>query len=92
LALLERIIQASSNEGDLILDPFCGCGTAIAAAQKLNRRWVGIDVTHLSISLMKYRMNDMFGLKEKTDYQVIGEPEDVQSAKQLAKDDRYQFQ
>ncbi len=92
LALLERIIQASSNEGDLILDPFCGCGTAVAAAHKLNRRWVGIDVTHLSIALMKYRMNDMFGLKEKTDYQVIGEPEDVSSAKQLAKDDRYQFQ
>jgi site-specific DNA-methyltransferase (adenine-specific) len=92
LALLERIIQASSNEGDLILDPFCGCGTAIAAAQKLNRRWAGIDVTHLSISLMKYRMNDMFQLKEKQDYQVIGEPEDVSSAKQLAKDDRYQFQ
>jgi len=92
LALLERIIQASSNEGDLILDPFCGCGTAVAAAHKLNRRWAGIDVTHLSISLMKYRMNDMFELKDKKDYQVIGEPEDVSSAKQLAKDDRYQFQ
>ena len=92
LALLERIIRASSNEGDLILDPFCGCGTAVAAAQKLNRRWTGIDVTHLSISLMKYRMNDMFELKDKKDYQVIGEPEDVSSAKQLAKDDRYQFQ
>jgi len=92
LALLERIIQASSNEGDLILDPFCGCGTAVAAAQKLNRHWAGIDVTHLSISLMKYRLNDMFQLEEKKDYQVVGEPEDVQSAKQLAKDDRYQFQ
>jgi site-specific DNA-methyltransferase (adenine-specific) len=92
LALLERIIQASSNEGDVVLDPFCGCGTAIAAAQKLNRKWVGIDVTHLSISLMKYRMFDMFGLKEKQDFQVIGEPEDVSSAEQLAKDDRYQFQ
>ena len=92
LALLERIIQSSSNEGDLILDPFCGCGTAVAAAQKLNRRWTGIDVTHLSISLMKYRLNDMFALEEKKDYQVVGEPEDVQSAKQLAKDDRYQFQ
>ncbi|CAG0962533.1 Modification methylase BamHI [Anaerolineales bacterium] len=92
LALLERIIQVSSNEGDVVLDPFCGCGTAIAAAQKLNRRWVGIDVTHLSISLMKYRMKDMFDLQEKRDYQVIGEPEDVQSARQLAKDDRYQFQ
>jgi site-specific DNA-methyltransferase (adenine-specific) len=92
LALLERIIQASSNEGDLILDPFCGCGTAVAAAHKLNRRWAGIDVTHLSISLMKYRLNDMFELKDKKDYQVIGEPEDASSAKQLAKDDRYQFQ
>ncbi len=92
LTLLERITQASSNEGDLILDPFCGCGTAVAAAQKLNRRWAGIDVTHLSISLMKYRLNDMFALEEKKDYLVVGEPEDVQSAKQLAKDDRYQFQ
>ncbi len=92
LALLERIIQASSNEGDVVLDPFCGCGTAVAAAQKLNRKWIGIDITHLSISLMKYRMKDMFDLKEKQDYQVIGEPEDIQSAKQLAKDDRYQFQ
>lgn len=92
LVLLERIIQVSSNEGDLILDPFCGCGTAVAAAQKLNRRWAGIDVTHLSISLMKYRLNDMFALEEKKDYLVVGEPEDVQSAKQLAKDDRYQFQ
>lgn len=92
LALLERIIQISSNEGDVVLDPFCGCGTAIAAAHKLNRKWIGIDITHLSISLMKYRIKDMFDLTEKKDYQVIGEPEDVQSAQQLAKDDRYQFQ
>jgi len=92
LAILERILQASSNEGDVVLDPFCGCGTAVAAAQKLNRKWIGIDVTHLSISLMKYRMKDMFGLVEKKDYAVVGEPEDIQSAKQLAKDDRYQFQ
>lgn len=92
LALLERIIQASSNEGDVVLDPFCGCGTAVAAAQKLNRKWIGIDVTHLSISLMKYRLKDSFGLVEKKDYKVVGEPEDTSSAKQLAKDDRYQFQ
>jgi site-specific DNA-methyltransferase (adenine-specific) len=92
LALLERIVQASSNEGDVVLDPFCGCGTAIAAAQKLNRRWIGIDVTHLSITLMKYRMKDAFGLVEKKDYAVVGEPEDISSARQLAKDDRYQFQ
>ena len=60
LALLERIIQASSNPGDVVLDPFCGCGTAIAAAQKLERRWIGIDITHLAISLQKYRMAAMF--------------------------------
>jgi site-specific DNA-methyltransferase (adenine-specific) len=92
LTLLERILQASSNEGDVVLDPFCGCGTAIAAAQKLNRRWIGIDVTHLSITLMKYRLKDSFGLVEKKDYAVVGEPEDISSARQLAKDDRYQFQ
>ncbi len=92
IALLERILQASSNEGDVVLDPFCGCGTAVAAAQKLNRQWLGIDVTHLSITLMKYRLKDSFGLVEKQDYAVVGEPEDVQSARQLARDDRYQFQ
>ena len=92
LALLERIIQASSNEGDVILDPFCGCGTAIVASQKLNRRWIGIDVTHLAISLMKYRLKDSFNLVEKKDYAVIGEPESIDGARQLAKDDRYQFQ
>jgi site-specific DNA-methyltransferase (adenine-specific) len=92
LALLERIIQASSNKGDWVLDPFCGCGTAVAAAHKLNRRWIGIDITHLSISLMKYRLKDMFGLVEKKDYAVIGEPEDLGSARQLARSDRYQFQ
>ncbi len=89
LALLERIIQASSNPGDVVLDPFCGCGTAVAAAQKLERRWIGIDITHLSISLQKYRLAAMFpGLK----FQVIGEPEDLGAARQLAGDDRYQFQ
>jgi site-specific DNA-methyltransferase (adenine-specific) len=92
LALLERIIQASSNPGDWILDPFCGCGTSIAAAQKLGRRWIGIDVTYLSVALQKYRLQDMFGLEEKKGYQVLGEPEDIGSARQLAGDDRYQFQ
>lgn len=92
LSLLERIILASSGEGDQVLDPFCGCGTAIAASQKLQRRWVGIDVTHLSISLMKFRLKDSFGLVEKKDYAVIGEPESLGSARQLAADDRYQFQ
>jgi DNA modification methylase len=92
LALLERIIKVSSNEGDLVLDPFCGCGTAIAAAQKLNRHWAGIDITHLSISLMKYRLKDMLNLEERKDYLVVGEPQDLTDAQQLATDDRYQFQ
>ncbi|EFH79607.1 DNA methyltransferase [Ktedonobacter racemifer] len=89
LALLERIIAASSNPGCVILDPFCGCGTAIAAAQKLERKWIGIDVTHLSIALQKYRLEAMFpGIK----FKIVGEPEDMSAAYQLAKDDRYQFQ
>ncbi len=74
LALLERIIQASSNEGEVVLDPFCGCGTAIVAAHKLKRHWLGIDITHLAIALIKYRLSDMFDLKEGKDYQVIDEP------------------
>jgi site-specific DNA-methyltransferase (adenine-specific) len=89
LALLERIIQASSNPGDLVLDPFCGCGTAIAAAEKLSRRWIGIDITHLAISLIKYRMKDMF---PGCQFETIGEPEDLADAHQLAHEDRYQFQ
>jgi site-specific DNA-methyltransferase (adenine-specific) len=92
IALLERIIQASSSPGDVVLDPFCGCGTAIVAAQKLGRRWLGIDITHLAIAIQKYRLKDMFGLVEKKDYRVVGEPEDLPSARQLAQDNRYQFQ
>lgn len=92
VALLERIIQASSNPGDIVLDPFCGCGTAIAAAQKLGRKWVGIDLTHLAITLQKYRLKDAFNLSPGKDYLVIGEPADLSSAHQLAHDDRYQFQ
>jgi len=92
IALLERILSASSTPGDVVLDPFCGCGTTIAAAQKLGRRWIGIDITHLAIALQKYRLKDSFGLAEKQDYTVVGEPEDLPSAHQLAQDDRYQFQ
>lgn len=92
LALLERIIQASSNPGDVVLDPFSGCGTAISTAQKLGRKWIGIDITHLAIAMHKSRLKDMFGLEPKKDYLVIGEPEDLAGAQQLAKDDRYQFQ
>ena len=91
-ALLERIIQASSNEGDVVLDPFCGCGTAIAAAENLNRRWLGIDVTHLAVALMKNRLKTAFNLAPGKDYEVLGEPVDVGSALALAEEDRYQFQ
>ncbi len=76
----------------MVLDPFCGCGTAIAAAQKLGRQWIGIDITHLSVALMKYRLRDMFDLKPGVDYRVVGEPQDLGGAHQLARDDRYQFQ
>jgi site-specific DNA-methyltransferase (adenine-specific) len=92
LALLERIIQASSNPGDVVLDPFSGCGTAIAAAQKLGRRWIGIDITHLAIAMHKSRLKEMFGLQPGKDYVIIGEPQDIAGARQLARDDRYQFQ
>lgn len=92
VALLARIIKASSNEGDWVLDPFCGCGTATVAAEELKRRWIGIDVTHLAIALQKYRLKDVFNLIDKKDYQVLGQPEDLPSARQLALDDRYQFQ
>ena len=88
--LLERIIKASSNEGDLVLDPFCGCGTTIAAAQKLGRRWIGIDITHLAITLMKKRLLDAFGTVAIFD--VVGEPTSPPDAAALAESDPYQFQ
>ncbi len=130
VALLERIVAASSNEGDVVLDPFCGCGTTIAAAQKLNREWIGIDVTHLAVGLQKLRLKDSFNMvpikggnptgragvpaassltatgQEDTlptgrvsasdaavaSYQVIGQPEDLDGAKELAEKDKYGFQ
>jgi len=88
MALLERIISSSSNLGDIVLDPFCGCGTAIDAAQTLGRRWIGIDITHLAITLQKSRLRRF----SDVEYEVIGEPKDVHSAHQLAHDNRYQFQ
>jgi DNA modification methylase len=91
-ALLERIISASCPEDGTVLDPFCGCGTAIAAAQKLDRKWIGIDITHLAITLIKHRLFTAFGQSIGKTYKVIGEPEDIQGATQLAVDDPYQFQ
>lgn len=92
LALLERIIAASSNPGDVVLDPFSGCGTCIDAAQSLGRQWVGIDITHLAIAMHKARLKDRFGFEPGRDYAVVGEPQDLDGARQLARDDRYQFQ
>lgn len=88
VALLERIIESSSNEGDVILDPFCGCGTTIAAAERLGRSWMGIDVTYLAISLIKSRLTAM----GSADYTVLGEPTTADDAAQLAGEDPYQFQ
>jgi len=90
LALLERIIQASSNEGDVILDPFCGCGTAVHAAEKVKRKWIGIDITCLAIGLIEKRLKDSF--KDKCKFEVLGTPKDLESARDLANRDKYQFQ
>lgn len=103
LALLERIISASSNEGDVILDPFCGCGTALDAAQKLNRQWIGIDITHLAVSLIEKRLQDRYpelagspstgaGRTGKKKFDVIGVPQDFAGARDLADRDKHQFQ
>jgi site-specific DNA-methyltransferase (adenine-specific) len=91
VALLERLVDASSNPGDVVLDPFCGCGTALIAAQKLDRRWLGIDVTHLSIAVMKARLKDSFAVEVN----VVGQPTEVEGARMLARqsaDDRFEFQ
>lgn len=103
LKLLERIIESSSNENDLILDPFCGCGTAIHAAEKLNRQWIGIDITHLAISLIEKRLRDAFAEKysqsneelkrEKKDFFAVeGTPKSFDAAQDLFNRDAYQFQ
>jgi site-specific DNA-methyltransferase (adenine-specific) len=89
--LLERIIKSSSKEGDLILDPFCGCGTAIAVSEQLNRRWIGIDITHIAITLIRHRLVNSFG-NELLPYEIYGTPKDLQSARALAEHDRYQFE
>ncbi len=93
LALLERIVQSSSNEGAVVLDPFCGCGTALDAAQKLNRQWIGIDITHLAVSLIEKRLKDRHpDLRAKNAFDVIGVPRDFEAARDLALRDKHQFQ
>jgi site-specific DNA-methyltransferase (adenine-specific) len=89
VTLLERVIDASSNEGDTILDPFCGCGTTVHAAQKLNRKWIGIDITHLAIALVERRLKEAF---PKIAFDVYGVPKDVGGARDLALRDKHEFQ
>jgi len=86
--LLERILESSSNKGDLVLDPFCGCGTAVIASEKLNRNWIGIDITHLAINLVKDRLRKAFKIEPK----VVGEPTDLPGATALSQQDRFQFE
>lgn len=89
VALLERIIRASSNEGEVILDPFCGCGTTVHAAQRLKRSWIGIDVTHIAIQIILDRLRKYFPAEKPA---VYGRPEDLEGARELARRDKYQFQ
>ncbi len=83
LALLERIIAASSIEGDVLLDPFCGCGTAVVAAERMGRSWIGIDVTYLAISEIVYRLSTKTDAKRDSDYKLVGTPKDEMSARKL---------
>ncbi len=92
LALLERIIQSSSNAGDVVLDPFCGCGTAVDAAQTLRRQWIGIDITHLAVGIIKRRLHVTHGLEANRDYAVLGEPTTLEGATILATKDTHQFE
>jgi len=89
IELLERIIESSSNEGDVVMDPFCGCGTAVVAAEKLGRSWIGIDITHLAISLIKKRLRDHF---PNVEFTTVGEPESVEAARELFKQSAFQFE
>lgn len=89
-ALLDRIIQTSTHEGDVVLDPFCGCGTTIAAAQRLNRRWIGVDITHLAINLIRTRLRDMYS--DEVKFKVVGEPTTLEDARELARTAPDQFE
>jgi site-specific DNA-methyltransferase (adenine-specific) len=92
LALLERIIAASSKEGDVVLDPFCGCGTAVDAAQKLRRQWVGIDVTYLAVDLIRKRLRHSYGEDIESTYEVHGIPTDVPGAEALFNENPFDFE
>lgn len=92
VALLERIIRASSNEGDVVLDPFCGCGTSIDAAHRLNRNWVGIDITYLAIDLIRKRLLHSYGTGVESQYEVHGIPTDIAGARALFDENPFDFE
>lgn len=92
LALLERIIRMASNEGDVVLDPFCGCGTTIDAAQKLNRRWMGVDITYLAVDLIEKRLRATYGDKILDTFTVVGIPRDVEAARALFARSPFEFE
>jgi site-specific DNA-methyltransferase (adenine-specific) len=91
-ALLERIIRASSDEGDVVLDPFCGCGTTVAVAQSLNRKWIGIDITYLAIDIIEKRLEETRNKGEEVNFKIEGAPADEYSAEKLAETNPFQFQ
>lgn len=92
VALLERILRASSNEGDVVLDPFCGCGTTIDAAQRLGRRWIGIDITYLAVDLIDKRLRHTYGPSVTSTYEVIGIPRDLEGARALFAHSPFEFE
>lgn len=92
ITLLERIIKASSNEGDIVFDPFCGCGTAVYAAHKLSRKWIGCDIAILSVQIVRDVLLKRFGLHECEHYQIGGIPLSAEGAKDLFDRDAHQFQ
>lgn len=92
LALLERIIMSSSKEGDVVLDPFCGCGTAVDAAQKLRRRWIGIDITYLAVDLITKRMRHTYGDEIQQTYKIHGIPTDLEGAEALFLENPFDFE
>lgn len=92
VALLERIIQSSSNEGETVLDPFCGCGTAIDAAQRLGRRWIGIDVTTLAVDLIDARLRHTYGEGIRESYEILGIPRDTAGARALFERSPFEFE
>lgn len=92
LTLLERIISASSNEGDVVLDPFCGCGTTVDAAQRLGRRWIGIDVTYIAIDLIAKRLLHTYKEDIEGTYEIRGIPRDARSARALFEQSPFDFE